>query len=142
MSKNELIPVSTFLSRDIIERKIYFFRGQKVMFDRDLAALYEVGTRDLNKAVSRNLDRFPSDFMFQLNQREFKNLMFQFGTSSWGGTRKRPWVFTEHGILMVRRGTDQTNSRDDPAGVQGNALQGDPTYRMPKGSWDNSLLGK
>ena len=53
-----------------------------------------------------------------------------------------PYAFTEQGVAMVRRGADQTNSRDDPAGVQGNALQGDPTYRMPKGSWDNSLLGK
>lgn len=102
MSKEkQLIPVSTFLSHDIIEQKIYLIRGKKVMFDKDLAALYGVGTRNLNQAVNRNLDRFPEDFMFRLNGREFKNLISQFGTSSWGGTRKRPRVFTEHGILML-----------------------------------------
>ena len=71
------------------------------MVDRDLAGLYGVDTSALNKAVRRNLDRFPEDFMFQLTKDEFKNLMFHFGTSSWGGTRKRPRVFTEHGILML-----------------------------------------
>jgi len=86
---------------DVIEPKILFMRGHKVMLDKDLAALYAVGTRDLNKAVSRNLARFPVDFMFQLNTKEFKNLMSQFGTSSWGGTRKLPYAFTEHGILML-----------------------------------------
>ena len=101
MTKNKIVRFSTFLSHDIIERKIYFFRGKKVMFDRDLAALYDVETRLLNQAVLRNLDRFPSDFMFQLNDSEFKNLISQFGTSSWGGTRKHPRVFTEYGILML-----------------------------------------
>ena len=71
------------------------------MFDKDLSVLYDVGTRDLNKAVTRNLDHFPGDFMFQLTTEEFENLMFQFGTSSWGGTRKRPRVFTEQGIAML-----------------------------------------
>jgi phage regulator Rha-like protein len=86
---------------EIIEQKIFIIRGHKVMFDKELAMLYGIGTRDLNKAVTRNLDRFPEDFMFQLNKKEFKNLMFQNGTSSWGGTRKMPRVFTEHGILML-----------------------------------------
>ena len=90
-----LIPV------EAIEQKILFIRGKRVMLDRDLAALYGVGTRDLNKAVSRNLERFPGDFMFQLDKLELENLMFQFGTSSWGGTRKVPYVFTEHGVLML-----------------------------------------
>jgi hypothetical protein len=58
-------------------------------------------TRNLNKAVSRNLDRFPEDFMFRLTKEEFENLKFHFGTSSWGGSRKMPRVFTEHGILML-----------------------------------------
>ncbi len=58
-------------------------------------------TRDLNKAVKRNLERFPSDFMFQLNKKEAENLMFQIGTSSWGGTRKLPYVFTEQGVAML-----------------------------------------
>jgi hypothetical protein len=101
MKKSQSIEVSTFLSNEVIERKIYLIHGKKVMFDKDLAALYEVQTRNLNKAVARNIERFPEDFMFQLSPQEFKNLMFQFGTSSWGGVRKRPRVFSEHGILML-----------------------------------------
>ena len=71
------------------------------MLDKDLAELYNVATRDLNKAVKRNLKRFPDDFMFQLNDDEFKNLMFQNGTSSWGGSRKSPFAFTEQGEVML-----------------------------------------
>ena len=71
------------------------------MFDRDLASLYEVTTFNLNKAVKRNLDRFPADFMFQLNKDEFANMTFHFGISSWGGRRKLPFVFTEQGIAML-----------------------------------------
>jgi hypothetical protein len=63
--------------------------------------MYGVSTRDLNKAVSRNLDRFPHDFMLQLTRSEFNDLKSQFGTSSWGGTRKLPRAFTEHGIAML-----------------------------------------
>ena len=101
MSTAKSIEVSTFLSNEIIERKIYLIRGKKVMFDRDLAALYEVSTGYLNRQVKRHPDRFPVDFMFQLSRKEFKSLICQFGTSSWGGTRKRPRVLTEHGILML-----------------------------------------
>lgn len=79
---------------EIIEKRILFIRGHKAILDRDLAILYGVTTANLNKAVSRNLDRFPEDFMFLLTQEEFKNLKFHFGTSSWGGTRKRPRAFT------------------------------------------------
>ena len=93
--------MKSLIPTDMLEQKILFIRGHKVMLDRDLAALYGVGTRDLNKAVSRNAERFPEDFMFQLNRKDFGNLMFQFGTSSWGGTRKMPYAFTEHGILML-----------------------------------------
>lgn len=89
------------VAQELLESKILIVRGHKVMLDRDLAVLYGVGTRDLNKAVSRNPERFPQDFMFRINKSERKNLMFQFGTSSWGGTRKPPCVFTEHGILML-----------------------------------------
>lgn len=71
------------------------------MLDRDLAELYQVGTRDLNKAVSRNTERFPSDFMFQLTRSEFSDLMFQIGTSRWGGARKLPFAFTEYGLAML-----------------------------------------
>jgi hypothetical protein len=95
------IEVSTFLSHDVIERKIYLIRGKKVMFDKDLSSLYGVSTGYLNRQVRRHPNRFPSDFMFQLTVKEFKNLICQFGTSSWGGARKRPLVFTEHGILML-----------------------------------------
>jgi hypothetical protein len=84
----------------VIKNKIYEIRGRKVMLDRDLAELYEVTTANLNKAVKRNIDRFPEDFMFQLNNEEF-NLIFQNGTSSWGGTRKLPYAFTEHGVAML-----------------------------------------
>ena len=101
MPKNKSIATSTFLSHEVIERRIYLIRGKKVMLDRDLAALYGVTTGNLNKAVVRNLDRFPVDFMFQLSAKEFKNLIFQFGTSSWGGRRYLPTVFTDYGILML-----------------------------------------
>lgn len=81
--------------------KIYVIRNQKVLLDRDLTQLYGIATKRLNEAVKRNLSRFPEDFMFQLNSYEFENLKSQFATSSWGGNRKLPYAFTEHGILML-----------------------------------------
>ena len=84
-----------------IEQAIFLIRGQKVMLDVDLAKLYGVTTFNLNKAVKRNLDRFPDDFMFQLNYQEVRNLIFQIGISSWGGTRKLPRAFTEQGVAML-----------------------------------------
>jgi hypothetical protein len=89
------------LPQQIIESKIYMLRGKKVMLDKDLAALYGVETFNLNKAVKRNIDRFPEDFMFQLDKKEFNNLIFHFGISSWGGTRKLPHAFTENGVAML-----------------------------------------
>jgi len=89
------------IPQEIIEQKILLIRGYKVILDRDLALLYEVETRNLNKAVSRNIDRFPEDFMISLTNEEFKNLKFHFGTSSWGGIRKPPKAFTEQGIAML-----------------------------------------
>ena len=89
------------LQIEAIKTKIYTIRGQKVILDRDLAELYQVETRYLNKAVKRNMARFPEKYMFQLTKDEFENLKFQFGTSSWGGTRKLPHAFTEHGALMA-----------------------------------------
>ena len=86
---------------EVIINKIYFVRNQKVMLDRDLAELYNVTTGNLNKAVKRNAKRFPKDFMFQLTAVEFKNLIFQFGISSWGGTRRMPYIFTELGVAML-----------------------------------------
>ncbi len=90
-----------FIPAERIEKCILFLRGQKVILDKDLAALYGVSTKNLNKAVSRNLDRFPGDFMFQLDLQDVINLKFQFGTSSWGGTRKLPRAFTEQGVAML-----------------------------------------
>ena len=87
MSKNKRIPIATFISYETIERKIYLIRGKKVMLDSELAELYDVRTKELNKAVGRNPDRFPDDFMFQLSEEETKILRFQTGTSSWGGSR-------------------------------------------------------
>jgi len=84
-----------------IERSILFIRSQKVMLDKDLAELYGVTTGNLNRAVTRNLERFPDDFMFQLSKDESDDLIFHFGTSSWGGTRKRPRAFTEQGVAML-----------------------------------------
>ncbi len=95
MSQNLII------SEETISNKIYFIRNQKVMLDRDLAELYGIETRVLNQAVKRNFSRFPEDFMFELSQIEFDNLKSQIVTSSWGGTRKLPSVFTEHGVLML-----------------------------------------
>ncbi len=71
------------------------------MLDTDLAALYGVTTGNLNKAVTRNIGRFPDDFAFRLSKDEFASLIFQFGTSSWGGTRKPPRAFTEQGVAML-----------------------------------------
>ena len=89
------------IPEEVIMSKIYFIRGQKVMIDNDLAELYGVETRRLNEQVKRNIARFPDDFMFQLTKEEFENLKSQFATSSWGGRRKLPYAFTEHGVLML-----------------------------------------
>lgn len=89
------------ITEEFIMSKILLIRNQKVMIDRDLAELYGVTTGNLNKSVKRNLFRFPDDFMFQLSKEEFEILIFQNGTSSWGGTRKLPYVFTEQGVAML-----------------------------------------
>ena len=103
-NNNSLIPVNTGNS---YQNMIYEIRGQLVMLDSDLANLYNCanGTKDINKAVNRNKDRFPNDFYFQLSEEEFINLKFHFGTSSLnsshGGVRKLPYVFTEQGVAML-----------------------------------------
>lgn len=84
-----------------IQPMIRVIRGQQVMLDNDLATLYSVETRRLNEQVKRNIERFPDDFMFQLTKEELDNLMSQNATSSWGGTRKLPYAFTEQGIAML-----------------------------------------
>jgi hypothetical protein len=94
MGKN-IIPSESIIN------KIYVFREQKVMLDSDIAELYQVETKRLNEQVKRNLDRFPESFMFQLTKEEWADLKSQNATSSWGGRRSEPFVFTEHGILML-----------------------------------------
>ena len=89
------------LSIEVVATKILLVRGRKVMLDKDLAELYGVKTKELNKAVRRNKDRFPEDFMYQLTREDVTNLKFQFGTSSWGGRRYRPYAFTEQGVAML-----------------------------------------
>ena len=82
-------------------KSIFMVRGQRVMLDTHLAEVYDVETKVLNQAVKRNLMRFPPDFMFQLNSEEWENLKSQSVTSSWGGRRTLPFVFTEHGSVML-----------------------------------------
>lgn len=97
MSKPISVP-----DESVIE-KILVLRGQKVMFDYHLAELYGVETKYLKRAVKRNISRFPKDFMFELNGKEFENLRCQFGTANlkWGKVRFRPYAFTEQGIAML-----------------------------------------
>jgi len=92
-----------------IEGAIYLVRGEKVMLDSDLAALYGVTTARLNQQVNRNIERFPEDFMFQLTNDEFKGLMLQIATSKKGrgGRRKLPLVFAEHGAIMAANMPEQ-----------------------------------
>ncbi|BDY12474.1 ORF6N domain-containing protein [Hydrogenimonas cancrithermarum] len=94
------------VSEESIQNRIFTIRGQQVMLDSDLALLYNVETKQLNKAVSRNLKRFPEHFRFQLTQEEFDNLRYQNGTSSQnskrhGGRRYLPYAFTEQGVSML-----------------------------------------
>ncbi len=91
----------TMLPEETIQSKIYLIRGKKVMLDRDLAKLYGVEPKTLNQAVKRNSKRFPEDFMFTLDFKEFSSLKSQIVTSSWGGVRKMPHAFTEQGVAML-----------------------------------------
>jgi len=103
-TKNIALPVQN------IDYAIYVIRGQRVMLDEDLAEIYGVETRILNQAVQRNMERFPEEFMFKLTLEEYTNLRSQFVTSNLisqivisnrGGRRKMPFVFTEHGAIML-----------------------------------------
>lgn len=94
--------IQTFVPIEKVNQLILLIRGQKVMLDRDLAELYRVETKVLKRAVKRNIERFPSDFMFELSHEEIENLRCQFGTSSlWGGVRYTPFAFTEQGVAML-----------------------------------------
>jgi len=95
-------PDESLVPVERIERAILLLRGQKVILNTDLAALYEVETKALLRAVKRNQDRFPDDFMFQISREESKNLRRHSGTtSSWGGSRYLPYAFTEQGVAML-----------------------------------------
>jgi len=94
--------MKALISVEMIERKIYLIRGEKVMLSSDLAELYGVEPKVLIQAVKRNIERFPEDFMFQLSNQEFANLKSQIVTSSWGGIRRaNPYAFTEQGVAML-----------------------------------------
>jgi hypothetical protein len=99
--KRPRVRLTAVVQRSAIEQRIYFLRGQKVMTDKDLAVLYRVPTKAFNQAVRRNMPRFPADFMFQLTSDESENLRSQIVTSSWGGRRYLPLVFTEQGVAML-----------------------------------------
>ena len=93
--------MNNIIPEERIEKMIFLIRGKKVMLDRDLAFLYGVKTKVLIQAIKRNIERFPNDFMFQLNVKEFGVLRSQIVTSSWGGRRYNPFVFTEQGVAML-----------------------------------------
>ena len=105
MAKTEL---QLLVAEQKILNRIYVIRDQKIMLDRDLAAMYGVETKQLKRQVKRNIERFPKDFMFELTKKEFENLRCQIDTSSfpfdkagWGGTRYMPMAFTEQGVAML-----------------------------------------
>ena len=101
-TKQSIKKSEKLVSIEVIQNKIYLIRGQKVMFDRDLAELYGVLTKNLNKAVRRNLERFPEDFMFQITKEEVERSRFQIGTLNRGQNIKYlPFVFTEQGVAML-----------------------------------------
>lgn len=98
---NRVAKTKTPVPTERIARAILIVRGYRVMLDADLAELYGVPTKVLLQAVRRNAERFPEDFMFELTNQEFRNLRSQFVTSSWGGRRSAPFVFTEQGVAMI-----------------------------------------
>jgi hypothetical protein len=99
------------VSSERIEKMIFFIKGKKVILDQDLALLYGVSTGNFNKAVKRNIERFPEDFAFFLTKEEWNALMFQIGISKSGrgGRRKLPMVFTEHGVVMAAKNSGNSN---------------------------------
>ena len=98
MAKKEL---EILVAEQKILNKIYVICGEKIMLDKDLAEMYDVETKVFNQSIRRNIERFPKDFMFQLSEKEWTNLRSQIVTSSWGGIRYRPNVFTEQGVAML-----------------------------------------
>jgi hypothetical protein len=102
-TKTKVVARRAPVAVEVIQRRIYLVRGQKVMIDADLAQLYQVETKVLNRAVLRNVGRFPDDFMFRLTPEEAESLRCQIGASKVGrgGRRNLPFVFTEHGVVML-----------------------------------------
>jgi hypothetical protein len=101
MPSKKIIAKKLVESVEMIESRIFLIRGQKIMLSMHLAELYEVEPRTLVQAVKRNIERFPEDFMFQLNAEEFASLKSQIVISSWGGIRTAPYAFTEQGVAML-----------------------------------------
>jgi len=132
MSNTQVIPV------EVVENKILLIRSQKVILDFHLAKLYDVETKILNKAVARNIDRFPGDFMFRLSQKEWNSLRFHFGTSNSGrgGRRYLPFAFTEHGALMV------ASVLNSPAAVKSSILVVRAFVRLREILADNKELAQ
>ena len=93
--------MSALVPRERIEQTILVIRGHRVMLDADLAELYGVETKAFNRAVTRNMERLPDDFMFRLTKNELEDLRYHFGTSRWGGRRYLPYAFTEQGVAML-----------------------------------------
>ncbi len=140
-SENSIVPIG------LITQKIYFVRSARVMLDADLARLYGVATKNLNKAVKRNMRRFPQDFMFQLSPDEMRNLRFQIGTSrrGQGGRRYAPYAFTEQGIAMLssvlRSAPRRTSERRDHAHLRAASRDaGNPRGAAPKNRRDGEAV--
>jgi len=139
-SENSIVPIG------LISQKIYFVRRARVMPDADLARLYGVATKNLNKAVKRNMRRFPQDFMFQLLSNEMRNLRFQIGTSrrGQGGRRYAPYAFTEQGIAMlssVLRSARRASERRDHADLRAASRDaGHPRRVAPKNRRDGEAV--
>jgi hypothetical protein len=93
--------MSVLVPCERIEQTILLIRGHRVMLDADLAGLYGVETKAFNRAVTRNMERFPDDFIFRLSKKEYEDLRCHFGTSRWGGRRYLPYAFTEQGVAML-----------------------------------------
>jgi hypothetical protein len=112
---------SNKLTTDQLGRLIYEIRGERVMLDSDLASIYGIETKALNRAVKCNRDRFPKDLLFQITEDEWKDLRYQIGASSLGhgGRRNRPYVFTEHGAIMAAECSEQPTSCADEYDVRG-----------------------
>ncbi len=122
---------SLAITDELVLTKIYLVRNQKIMLDKDLAALYGIETKVLKQAVKRNTDRFPEDFMFELTVEEFENLRSQIGTSSWGGVCYLPYAFTKQGVVMLFS-VLSTGKKIDQTGLPLLSVFNDCVTNLPK----------